>query len=103
MGHVSDIVGKKRGEDCMENEEILESADAEEINRSIASVMRNIRKRRGLTQAMISEMSGVSVGSVKRFEKTGNISLTSFSKLALALGLKQELTELFREARFRVP
>lgn len=73
-----------------------------EVNREIADTMRNIRKRKGLTQAQISEISGVSVGSVKRFERTGNISLTSFSRLVMALGMEAEMLSLFHDAKLRI-
>lgn len=84
------------------NAKVQESANAREVNLMIAAVVRNIRKRKGLTQISLSEVSGVSVGSIKRFEKTGNISLTSFSKLAIALGLEKELIKMFQDVKFRI-
>lgn len=44
--------------------------------------------------------SGVSLGSLKRFEQTGEISLQSFTKLAIALGAEGELEALFKEVPF---
>lgn len=79
----------------MEQTELI-SANAEEINQMIASRIRNIRKRQGLTQTELSDLSGVSVGSVKRFERTGKISLSSFTKLLLVLGMQTELESLFQ-------
>ncbi|NBH84455.1 XRE family transcriptional regulator [bacterium C-53] len=76
--------------------------DVNEINLKVATVMRNIRKRKGLTQVVLSELSGVSVGSVKRFEKTGNISLASFSRLVIALGLEEDLVDLFNDIKVRL-
>lgn len=81
------------------NENIRRTDDIRRMNQMIASVLRNIRKRKGMTQAALSETSGVSVGSIKRFEKTGNISLTSFSKLVVALGLENELTGMFEDVK----
>lgn len=66
-----------------------------EINRGIASRLRVVRKRRKISQARLSEKSGVSLGSVKRFESTGEISLVSLTKLAIALGVENELKQLF--------
>ena len=40
-------------------------------------------------------MSGVSYGSIKRFETTGQISLLSLTKIAMALDVADELRELF--------
>lgn len=67
----------------------------EEINLELAKRVRRIRKRRGLSQEKLSIMSGVSYGSVKRFETTGQISLLSLTKLAMALGCINEIQELF--------
>lgn len=39
-----------------------------------------------LTQEGLAQRSGVSLGSLKRFEHTGQISLESLLKLALVLG-----------------
>lgn len=50
---------------------------AEEMNGALALRLKNIRKRRGLSQQQLSERSGVSYGSLKRFESTGQISLLS--------------------------
>ena len=47
----------------------------EEINLKIADRLKNIRKRRRISQKKLSEISGVSYGSIKRFETTGQISL----------------------------
>ena len=57
-------------------------------------------KRRKISQQEISEKSGVSFGSVKRFETTGQISLISLTKLAIALGCSNEITEMFTEVPY---
>ena len=44
---------------------------AEELDMKIAQRMRNIRKRRQISQQKLSDMSSVSYGSIKRFEITG--------------------------------
>ena len=46
------------------------------------------RQAAGLSQAQLSELSGVSVGSIQRIERAeGNPSLKTVSQLAAALGL----------------
>ena len=62
--------------------------------------MRAVRRRRKISQEKLSEKSGVSLGSLKRFERTGQISLLSLTKLAVALGMQQELERLFTEVPF---
>ncbi len=72
----------------------------EEIERLVASRVRAIRKRRKISQKRLAEKSGVSLGSVKRFEQSGEISLFSLTKLAIALEIEQDLEGLFEEVPF---
>ncbi|MCE9540239.1 MAG: helix-turn-helix domain-containing protein [Bacteroidetes bacterium] len=41
---------------------------------------KTIRKQMGLSQSQLAQRSGVSLGSIKRFEQTGQISLESLLK-----------------------
>lgn len=68
-----------------------------EIEELISSRIRMIRRRRKISQQKLSELSGVSLGSVKRFESTGEISLLSLAKIAIALDLERDLGNLFAE------
>ena len=70
-------------------------ATPDEINKVIAARVRTVRKRRKISQVKLSEKSGVSLGSVKRFESTGEIYLLSLTKIAIALNVEQELKQLF--------
>ena len=74
---------------------------AEEINRDLAKRLRNIRRRRAISQEKLSRMSGVSLGSLKRFEASGQVSLLSLTKLARALGLADEVRELFSQVPYK--
>ena len=67
---------------------------AEEIDMKLAGRIRGIRKRRSISQKKLSEMSGVSYGSIKRFETTGQISLLSLTKLAFALNEVDEIRNI---------
>ena len=58
-----------------------------------------IRKNRKISQRRLSEISGVSYASIRRFEKTGDISLASLVKLALTLQLYDDLDNLFKERK----
>ncbi len=73
---------------------------AEELNQALALRLKKHRKRRGLSQQQLSERSGVSYGSLKRFESTGQISLLSLTKLALALNCADELRSLFTSVAY---
>lgn len=67
----------------------------EEMNQQIAQRMRERRKEKHLTQAALSKRSDVSLGSLKRFERTGEISLSSLVKIAFALGYEDDFNYLF--------
>ncbi len=73
----------------------------EEIDAALAKRLRNVRRRRKISQEKLSDLSGVSLGSIKRFEATGLISLTSLTKLAMALDLADEIRGLFTNAAYR--
>ena len=74
---------------------------AEELDLKIAQRVRDIRKRISISQKRLSEMSGVSYGSVKRFETTGQISLVSLTKLAMALDIAGDLRNIFTQIPYR--
>lgn len=68
-----------------------------EIQEIVAGRLRTIRRKRKISQKKLGELSGVSLGSVKRFEQSGEISFLSLIKIAYALGLNGELEHLFEE------
>lgn len=82
------------------NRYILNKKTPKEIDMQIAERIRNIRRRRKISQQRLSEKSGVSLGSLKRFESTGEISLISLTKIAVALELENELEDLFENVPF---
>jgi len=61
--------------------------------KSIASNFRELRLQLSLTQEGLATRSGVSLASLRKFEREGNISLTSLLKLALVLGNLEKLIE----------
>ncbi len=81
------------------NEYIWETA--EELDKKIADRVRLIRKRRSISQEKLAQLSGVSFGSVKRFETTGQISLISLTKIAMALDMADDLRHIFTEVPYR--
>lgn len=74
---------------------------AEELNQKLAERVRNIRRRRSISQQKLADISGVSYGSIKRFEQTGQISLLSLTRIAMALDIAGELRNLFTEVPYR--
>lgn len=58
------------------------------------------RKEQGLTQAQLAEKSGVSLGSIKRFERLHQISLASLVSIAFALHCEEDFTGLFAQKQY---
>ncbi|MCD8203681.1 MAG: helix-turn-helix domain-containing protein [Coprobacillus sp.] len=53
------------------------------------------RKEHHYSQKRLSELSGVSYASIRRFEKSGEISLSSLFKIAMALDCLSDFDSLF--------
>lgn len=64
----------------------------------IAQQMRAKRLSLNFSQKSLAERSGVSFGTLKKFEQTGKISLESLLKLAVILDAFEEFKELFKKA-----
>ncbi len=64
---------------------------------TIAANVRKCRKRQKLSMQALSAKSGVSYGSLKRFESTGEISLMSLLKLAIVLDCADGFEQLFAQ------
>lgn len=77
----------------MNNFSFLKSPN--ELNMDIAKRVSARRKEQNITQEQLSVKSDVSYGSIKRFERTGEISLSSLVKIAFALGLEDDFDLLF--------
>ena len=73
----------------------------EELDQKLAQRVRKIRKGRSITQEKLASISGVSYGSIKRFETTGQISLLSLTKIAIALDLADELRNIFTQVPYK--
>ena len=74
---------------------------SDEINLEVAKNARKIRKRLKWSQEELSKRSGVSLGSIKRFESTGNISFLSLTKIAVALDAVDGIKALFTEVPYK--
>jgi len=65
-----------------------------EVSKTLAEKHRTLRKKLKMSQEETAERSGVSLGSLKRFESTGKISLDSLLKLMHLLGRLNEFDNL---------
>lgn len=74
---------------------------AEELDKNLALRVRKIRKCRKISQQKLADLSGVSYGSIKRFETSGQISLLALTKIAMALDMADELRNIFSQVPYR--
>ena len=77
-------------------EQALQFVTYYEKQLEIAKRFISIRKSKKVSQQRLSIISGVSYASIRRFEKTGDISLCSLVKISLALQLYDDLDNLFK-------
>ena len=66
-----------------------------EIAKNLARKIKEQRKKLKISQEVLAQKSGVSLGSIKRFETKYEISLQSFIKIAIALDLDNDFENLF--------
>lgn len=82
---------------------LLDSFTLDNANDVIRQVAENFRKRRvekNITRQRISELSGVPLSTVARFEQKGLIAFESLVRLAMALGYAPDIRKLFDTPRF---
>ena len=77
------------------NNQILNQKTPNEIAKNLADKIKAHRKKLKISQSTLAQKSGVSLGSIKRFETKYEISLQSFIKIAIALDLDSDLDNLF--------
>jgi len=73
---------------------------SENITLELASRVRSHRLAQSLTQEGLSSRSGVPLGTLKKFERTGQIALIAFIRLIVALGDEAALEKLLLEQKF---
>ena len=73
---------------------------SEETTLAIAARLKSRRLAHQLTQQGLADRSGVALGTLKKFERSGQISMQSFVRLAIALQDEGALENLMREEEF---
>lgn len=71
-----------------------------DIAKELIEKIKQHRKKLKISQAQLASKSGVSLGSIKRFESKYEISLNSFIKILIALNLEQDLENLFTQKNY---
>ena len=77
------------------NNQFLNQKTPNEIAKSLADRIKEHRKKLKISQEVLAQKSGVSLGSIKRFEAKHEISLQSFIKITIALDLDNDIESLF--------
>jgi len=72
-----------------------------EIVLEMAARLKKRRLAQNLTQEGLVRRSGVPLGTLKKFERSGQISLRSFIQLAVALKDEKALEDLLLEQEFK--
>ena len=67
----------------------------------IVRQVKSRRKEQKISQEKLAELSRVSLGSIKRFESSGEISLDSLLKIAFVLGYEKDFGELFAKKTYK--
>lgn len=67
----------------------------EEVGERLAARMKVLRLARDWKRETLAERAGISAGTIKRFETTGQIGLDNLLKLALALGCLDQFEAVF--------
>lgn len=73
----------------------LSLASLNEIVQALGRRLRAQRLAQGLTQSELAQMAGLSLGALRQLEGTGQSSLETLIRVVQALGLVQDLEDLF--------
>lgn len=80
---------------------ILDDFNPGSILRNLAERAKKNRLELNLSQNALAAKSGVSLGSLKRFESTAEISLKNLVMLAIALDATEEFNTLFSRQKYQ--
>ena len=71
-----------------------------DVAADLAKRLRTRRLARNLTQEGLARRSGVALGTLKKFERSGATSLVSFIRMVVALGEEAALEQLLADQEF---
>ena len=77
------------------------SASPEEVRLGIASRVKMRRLEMNLTQKGLSARAGIPLPTYRRFEVTGEISLSNLIMISVVLGMTPDLEIIFSERRYQ--
>ena len=75
---------------------------AEELDLKLAQRVRNVRRRRSISQKKLADMSGVSYGFLSSvLKQRGKYSLVRLTKIAMALDIAGDLRNAFTQIPYQ--
>lgn len=82
------------------NNSLFNPKTPNDIAKELVERIKQHRKKFKISQVLLSTKSGVSLGSIKRFESKYEISLTSLIKILIALNLEKDFENLFTQKTY---
>jgi transcriptional regulator with XRE-family HTH domain len=82
------------------NEFLFYSKSPNDIAKNLVEKIKQQRKLLKISQIQLAAKSGVSLGSIKRFESKYEISLNSLTKILIALNLEKDFENLFTQKSY---
>lgn len=79
--------------------DFVNTRTTESVTADLVSRIKLRRKEAKISQSKLSTLSGVSFGSIRRFEETGEISLKSLIRIANALDYIEDFDLLFKRKK----
>lgn len=79
----------------------IDDFNAVAIAKSVSKQLKERRLELNITQEVLAEKSGVSLGSIKRFENKAEISFKSLLMLAVVLNATNEFLNLFSRKNYK--
>jgi transcriptional regulator with XRE-family HTH domain len=76
-------------------------ATSDQIEAALCKRLESIRLSRNITQAQLAEEAGVSPRTIGRLEKGQGVSLDTFIRIMMALGIQQSLEALMPDPTVR--
>lgn len=82
------------------NDFIFYAKSPYDIAKEFVEKIKQKRKMLKISQVQLATKSGVSLGSIKRFESKHEISLNSLIKILIALNLEKDFENLFTQKTY---
>jgi len=82
------------------NEFLFYPKSPNDIAKELVEKIKRQRKLLKISQEQLASKSGVSLGSIKRFESKYEISLSSLIKILIALNLEKNFENLFTQKNY---